>query len=550
MKLHYFSVMLVAAMAAIACQPQDNFEPKLEVNEITLTGGAVSVEAVGTSLSFSVNSNVSYTISSDKDWVEITPPSVENNDKKDLKKTITVKINPNTAEEARSAKVKIAPDGNSALDYTFTINQAAAKHDKSLEVLTTGLEAVTEINAEAAAVSAPIMVVSTVSWTAASNVSWITIDPSSVTVENYEETPTAVKINIAANPGTEPRDGTVTFVGEGVDPVTLSVSQDARIVYTFDVNVTDITTSSATIACTPSDQNVHYLISCESPRYVNQFASGEELAAADIEYFRNRYGSIYEELGFTSFEDLFLRSLCVTGSKAASFDQLDSSTDYIAYVFAVDSELNVISDVFKKAFRTEEEVASEEYKKWLGNYTLATKSLKTAADTTYNVSLSFGIGDEVIRLNGLGVDGMPLHWNSEDNTCTIKFGNYASNDRYNFYSSGITNYNYVCNGDPETGVICTLTKDANNVISINSAVYNVEDMPNVYAVYWGTLGTDKTGENWYTFNDVKYVVNPSTMSPAASSSSKSLRHPLKKGLFTGLTAKMHPMSVANCVELR
>ena len=69
--------------------------------------------------------------------MEITPPSVENNDKKDLKKTITVKINPNTAEEARSAKVKIAPDGNSALDYTFTINQAAAKHDKSLEVLTT-----------------------------------------------------------------------------------------------------------------------------------------------------------------------------------------------------------------------------------------------------------------------------------------------------------------------------------------------------------------------------------------------------------------------------
>ncbi len=36
MKLHYFSVMLVAAMAG---QPQDNFEPKLEVNEITLTGG-------------------------------------------------------------------------------------------------------------------------------------------------------------------------------------------------------------------------------------------------------------------------------------------------------------------------------------------------------------------------------------------------------------------------------------------------------------------------------------------------------------------------------
>ena len=547
MKLHYFSVMLVAAMAAIACQPQDNFEPKLEVNEITLTEGAVSVEAVGTSLSFSVNSNVSYTISSDKDWVEITPTSVENNDKKELKKNITVKIDPNTAEEMRSAKVRIAPDGNAALDYTFTINQAAAKHDKSLEVLTTGLEAVTEINAEAAAVSAPIMVVSTVSWTAASNVSWITIDPSSVTVENYEETPTAVKINIAANPGTEPRDGTVTFVGEGVDPVTLSVSQDARIVYTFDVNVTDITTSSATIACTPSDQNVHYLISCESPGYVNQFASGEELAAADIEFFRNKYGSNYQDFGFSSFEDLFLRGLCVTGSNTASYDKLDSATDYIAYVFAVDSELNVVSDVFKKEFRTKEEVASDEYKQWLGNYTLATKSLKTGADTTYNVSLSFGVGDEVIRLNGLGVDGIPLHWNSGDNTCTINFEPFSASSTYNFCASGITNYNYVCTGGPETGAICSLTKDANNVISISSVVYDLENMPGVYAVYWGTLGQGKADQKWYTFNDVNYIVNPSTMSPATSSSSKSLRHPLKKGLFTGLT---HPVSVANCVELR
>lgn len=40
MKLHYFSAMLVAAMAAIACQHQDKaFEPKLEVDGITLTGG-------------------------------------------------------------------------------------------------------------------------------------------------------------------------------------------------------------------------------------------------------------------------------------------------------------------------------------------------------------------------------------------------------------------------------------------------------------------------------------------------------------------------------
>ena len=70
MKLHYFSAMLVAAMAAIACQPQDKaFEPKLEVDGITLMGGAVAVDAAGTSLSFSVTGNVAFTIKSDKDWV-------------------------------------------------------------------------------------------------------------------------------------------------------------------------------------------------------------------------------------------------------------------------------------------------------------------------------------------------------------------------------------------------------------------------------------------------------------------------------------------------
>lgn len=78
-------------------------------------------------------------------------------------------------------------------------------------------------------------------------------------------------------------------------------------------------------------------------------------------------------------------------------------------------------------------------------------------------------------------------------------------------------------------------------------MYDLENMPGVYAVYWGTLGQGKADQKWYTFNDVNYIVNPSTMSPATSSSSKSLRHPLKKGLFTGLT---HPVSVANCVELR
>ena len=239
MKLHYFSAMLVAAMAAIACQPQDKaFEPKLEVDGITLTGGAVAVDAAGTSLSFSVTGNVAFTITSDKDWVEATPQSVGNADKNELKTNVTIAVNPNTAEEPRSAKVKIAADGNSALDYTFTINQAAAKYEKTLRVLNSSGEEISEaVNVAASGADASVTVVSTVSWTAVSNVPWLTVEPASVTVENYEEISSAVKLNVSANTSAETRAATVTFIGEGIEPVALTVNQAANVVYTFNVPV-------------------------------------------------------------------------------------------------------------------------------------------------------------------------------------------------------------------------------------------------------------------------------------------------------------------------
>lgn len=355
MKLHYFSAMLVAAMAAIACQPQDKaFEPKLEVDGITLTGGAVAVDAAGTSLSFSVTGNVAFTITSDKDWVEATPQSVGNADKNELKTNVTIAVNPNTAEEPRSAKVKIAADGNSALDYTFTINQASAKYEKTLRVLNSSGEEISEaVNVAASGADASVTVVSTVSWTAVSNVPWLTVEPASVTVENYEEISSAVKLNVSANTSAETRAATVTFIGEGIEPVALTVNQAANVVYTFNVDVRDVTTSAATVVCLPSDENVHYLISCEPVGYVNQFASDAELVAADIEYFRGVYGSNYGEYGFSSFEHLFYDGLCVYGNKSVSYNAMNDATDYVAYVFAVDDKLNLISDVFKKEFTTE-----------------------------------------------------------------------------------------------------------------------------------------------------------------------------------------------------
>lgn len=550
MKLNHFSAMLIVALAAAACQPQTpDFKPALEVSGITLTEDAVSADATGADIKFTVNSNIAFTVTADKDWIKASPASVENADKKEVKKTITLTIEPNTVEEVRTATVKIAAEGNSALDYSFTVRQGAAIYDKSLEVLTTGLDPITgPVTVGASEGTASVTVVSTVSWTATSSASWLTVEPSSMTIENYEETPATVKFNIGANSASEAREATVTFKGEGVDPVSVKVSQAGKKVYTFDVKVTDITATSVSITYTPSDASIHFLPSCEKASYVEQFSTDEELAAADMEYFEDTYGSNFGNYGFDSYESLFLNGLCQTGTYKWDIDDMTPETKYVAYVFAVDENLNVVSTVFKKEFTTPEATASDAYKAWLGNYVLENKSFKTGADTTYNVSLTMGVGDKTILLNGLGVDKLPLIYNSADNTCTIKFGQYASNSRFTFYASGITNDNYVCQGDPATGAIATMTKDANNKISINNVVYDAsEDRKNIFAKYWGTLGTDAQG--WYTFTDVDYVVNPATMSPVVSASSKSVR-PVKKGLLTALTTKMHSGRIANYVELR
>ena len=168
---------------------------------------------------------------------------------------------------------------------------------------------------------------------------------------------------------------------------------------------------------------------------------------------------------------------------------------------------------------TKTEESSAEYKAWMGNYVLNTKSLKTGNDTTYNVALTAGVPNQTILVNGLGVDGLALQYVPETDKCEVVFGKFAGNSSYDFYASGITNEGYVCTGD-ENDRIAVLTKGADKNISIESVVYAISaERPEVYAVYWGILGKNVSTGKWTRFGDVNYVVNPATMTPAASATS-------------------------------
>ena len=350
------SAMLAALVCAVACTTTGPVsEPKLNVDGLSLgAGNEVVVPAAGLDVTFSITSNLGYTVTSSQSWASVTPAAVSNEDGKDVKTAVTVAVAANETAEAREAVIKVVTEKNPALDYSFTVKQSAGKEPVSFYVTTTDLKEITApIEVAEKATSASVIVVSNVSWTASSDQTWLTVSPASATIEN-EEVPTTVSFAVEANSVTEVRTANVTFTAEGAEPVVVSVSQAAKKDVSFTITVENVTYKSADITCVPSDETAYFLLSCETASYVDQFTTDADLINADMEYFYKEYGESYAEYDFESYEQFFLKGLCSVGTKEWSPNKLNAETEYVVYAFAVDAELNPItSTVPKVRFTTE-----------------------------------------------------------------------------------------------------------------------------------------------------------------------------------------------------
>lgn len=350
------SAMLAALVCAVACTTTGPVsEPKLNVEGLSLgTGNEVVVSAEGFDVTFSITSNLGYTVTSSQSWASVTPAAVSNEDGKDVKTAVTVAVEANETAEVREAVIKVVTEKNPALDYSFTVKQSAGKEPVSFYVTTTDLHEITApIEVAEKAASASVIVVSNVSWTASSDQTWLTVSPASATIEN-EEVPTTVSFAVEANSVTEVRTANVTFTAEGAEPVVVSVSQAAKKDVSFTITVENVTYKSADITCVPSDETAYFLLSCEKAAYVDQFTTDADLIQADMEYFYEKYGESYTEHKYESYEQLFLEGLCSVGTEEWTPSPLDPETEYVVYAFAVDAELNPItSTVPKVRFTTE-----------------------------------------------------------------------------------------------------------------------------------------------------------------------------------------------------
>lgn len=327
------SAMLAALVCAVACTTTGPVsEPKLNVDGLSLgAGNEVVVPAAGLDVTFSITSNLGYTVTSSQSWASVTPAAVSNEDGKDVKTAVTVAVAANETAEAREAVIKVVTEKNPALDYSFTVKQSAGKEPVSFYVTTTDLHEITApIEVAEKATSASVIVVSNVSWTASSDQNWLTVSPASATIEN-EEVPTTVSFAVEANSVTEVRTANVTFTAEGAEPVVVSVSQAAKKFYTFELSVSDITASGAVINVVPSDKTVIYTVSVFKTEVFSQFETLADLIAYDLTKLEEDIAGDGYTLGS------YLSKYGYSGDYADDWNgYLLAETDYTAVAYAME----------------------------------------------------------------------------------------------------------------------------------------------------------------------------------------------------------------------
>lgn len=114
---------------------------------------------------------------------------------------------------------------------------------------------------------------------------------------------------------------------------------------TFDITVSNIGSTSATVTVEPSDRTVIYYFDKVTKAAYESYDN-------DMEFMKSRIAALRvycEEQGAS-----LIQSLSVGDAEYTYSGELNPSTKYYIFAFAVDAKLNPISDLSLKAFKTEE----------------------------------------------------------------------------------------------------------------------------------------------------------------------------------------------------
>ncbi len=165
--------------------------------------------ANGSTASFNVTSNISWTVSSDQSWLAVSMANGTGNE------AITVTAQANPTVTTRTATVTVS--GSGVTSQTVTVTQVAGT--ATLTVSTNNLNV-----ASANGSIASFNVTSNINWTVSSDQSWLSVSPANGTGNG------TITVTAEANPTVATRSANVTVSGTGVTSQTVTVTQSAGTV--------------------------------------------------------------------------------------------------------------------------------------------------------------------------------------------------------------------------------------------------------------------------------------------------------------------------------
>lgn len=148
----------------------------------------------------------------------------------------------------------------------------------------------------------------------------------------------------------------LTYEGEVISDmeyVEFTTKSPEKVEISYEVEVSDITFSGATVNVTTSDPKAPYFVNVLSENDVEYFGGVEVAWEAQLVALRDYY------LGYGKTPAEMIANLCFVGNKSLTVDKLSAGTKYYAYAMGVDEDFFANTEVEYVAFSTPTPDASD-----------------------------------------------------------------------------------------------------------------------------------------------------------------------------------------------
>ena len=338
----FFAALAMVMAACVPTTDPNEFVPEFKVSGVK--NNTIEAAASAREVKVSVTANISWSVTCQADWVQIDPSSyTAKEDKTSETVKVTVSVFENELEEPRETEIVFGAEGVEPI--TVTLKQAAKEHVyKTIAVIDDSMTPINDfsINVKAIKSEYTFFVKATADWKAECP-DWITLSQDSFKYSAGSEIAT-VTASFPKNYGEE-RTGEIKFSGDFETDLVIPVTQ--KKLDSIELTIGDVTFNTADFSTVPSDKEMRYIVTYDTPEYVNQFDNDEDFFASEIEFFQ------YLATEYKMTLEAVIAELASTGDVEDYFS-VDPDTDVVVYAFGLTSDgSTLLTPIVKCAAKTD-----------------------------------------------------------------------------------------------------------------------------------------------------------------------------------------------------